>query len=120
MLFSNPRVLPALLFFIGVAIIFMRGQELEQMKNWHPEDLETAVELNLALDLARSGHAAPLSADEREAREAAIRQELIETFVEPKQRMETEYRQGFWMAGAGLFLMALVMLLQQRGILKKS
>lgn len=120
MLFSNPRVLPALLFCIGAGLIFLRGQELEKMQSWNPADLETAVELNLALDLVRSGQNEELSATEREARKAAIRADLEETFVLPKQRAQTEYRQGFWMAGAGIVLMMLVMLLQQRGILKKS
>ncbi len=119
MLFSNPRVLPALLFCIGVGIIFLRGQELDQTKDWSPQDMETAIELNLALDLVRSGHQGELSDSEKQQRKAAIRSELEETFIKPQQRIRNEYRQGFWMAGAGVVLMVLVMLLQQRGILKK-
>ena len=119
MLFSNPKVLPALLLCIGLGLILVRGQELQTIQAWTPEDIETAVELNLALDLARRAESTPLSESEKAARKAAIREEIQKTFVEPQEKIRTEYRQGFWIAGAGLVLMILVVVLQQRGIIKK-
>ncbi len=119
MLFSNPRVLPALLLCMGIGIVLLRGQELKNLQEWSPADIQTAVELNYALDLARTQETRTLSPEEKAQRQARIRQDIEATFVIPQQRARTEYRQGMWMAGAGAVLMALVLLLQQRGILKK-
>ncbi len=119
MLFSNPRVLPALLLCIGLTIMIMRGQELENLQKWNPQDVETAVELNYALDLVRRGTVEEPSEAEKTARQDAIRQEIQQTFVNPQEKMQREYEQAKWMAGAGALLMILVLILQQRGILKK-
>ena len=120
MLFSNPRVLPALLIIIGLGILIIRGQEMDQLQAWNPDDLDVAVELNYALDLARLGpDAATPPPAEAEQRKAAIREEIIRTFVEPQQRLQTEYRQAQWMIGIGGALMIVVLILQQRGILRK-
>lgn len=123
MLFSNPRVLPALLLCVGLGVVLIRGQELRNTPEWTERELETAVELNFALDLARQGSSgqtvAPMTEAERQARQADIRRELIATFVEPRQQREKEFRQGLWMSIAGAVLMAIVLVLQQRGILKR-
>lgn len=119
MLFSNPRVLPALLLCIGLTIFFMRGQELKQLQAWNPSDIETAVELNYALDLVRRGEAEAPSEAEKQSRQAEIRREIEQTFIEPQEKTKREHEQAKWMAIAGAILMALVLLLQQRGILKK-
>ena len=119
MLFNNPRVLPALLLCIGLTIFLMRGQELKELQQWNPADIETAVELNYALDLVRQGaNEAPTEA-EKQARQAEIRREIEQTFIEPQQRIQREYEQAKWMAIAGALLMVVVLVLQQRGILKK-
>ncbi len=120
MLFSNPRVLPILMMCIGIGIIAIRGPQIEKFQHWAPEDIDTAVELNLALDMVRRGDEVTLSEEEQEARKAQIRSEIMQTFVLPQQKMREEYRQGFWIAGIGFGLFILVLLLQQRGLLKKS
>ncbi|MGJ8668625.1 MAG: hypothetical protein ACSHXK_03965 [Oceanococcus sp.] len=119
MLFSNPRVLPALLLCIGLTIFLMRGQELKNMEAWNPSDIETAVELNYALDLVRRGEAPAPSELEKQTRQAEIRSEIVETFIAPQEKTKREHEQAKWMAIAGAILMVLVLLLQQRGILKK-
>ena len=119
MLFSNPRVLPALLLCIGLTIFFIRGQELQEAQQWNPQDIETAVELNYALDLVRRGEAQDPSEAEKKARQDEIRREIEETFIAPQQKMRREYEQAKWIAIAGGLLMVLVLVLQQRGILKK-
>lgn len=119
MLFSNPRVLPALLLCIGLGVMLIRGQELDAMPSWTQEDIETAVELNLALDLARMNRDAPdqLSPAEKAEHRERLRQEIQETFIDKRAKLEAEYRQGQWMAIAGGVLMVLVLILQQRGII---
>lgn len=119
MLFSNPRVLPALLLCIGLTIVIMRGQELKSMQQWNPQDIDTAVELNYALDLVRRGQTTPLSSSEETARKAEIREEISQTFVEPQKKMQREYEQAKWMTGAGAVLLVIVLVLQQRGIIKR-
>ena len=119
MLFSNPRVLHALLLCIGLTIFLMRGQELKELQQWNPSDLETAVEINYALDLVRQGGTEPPSEAEKQARQAEIRREIEQTFIEPQLKIQREYEQAKWMAIAGGVLMVIVLILQQRGILKK-
>lgn len=119
MLFHNPRVLPALLVVIGVTMLYLRGQQLQDIQQWNPQDIETAVELNYALDLMRGGQETEPSEAEKQARLSDIRQEIVSTFVEPQQRIEREYEQAKWMTGIGLVLMLVVLILQQHGILKK-
>lgn len=119
MLFSNPRVLPALLLCLGLSLLYVRGKEMKTLQAWNPQDIETAVELNYALDMARREQTAPASDTEKQARKAGIRKEIEATFVEPQQRIRREYTQAKWMSGAGLVLMLIVLGLQKRGIIKK-
>lgn len=119
MLFSNPRVLPALLFCIGLTVLIMRGQELKNMDQWNPDDIDTAVELNFALDQVRRDETSSLSDSEARTRKQEIRQEIEQTFVEPQKKMQQEYEQAKWMTGAGAILLILVLVLQRRGIIKR-
>jgi hypothetical protein len=119
MLFSNPRVLPALLLCIGLGIALLRGQELQAIPESTPATLERDVELNYAMDMLRSGQTGDVSESEKTTRKQEIREQIQTTFIQPRAQMQTEYRQGLWMAAAGAILMALVLILQQRGIIKK-
>ncbi len=120
MLFSNPRVLPILMMCIGIGIIAVRGPQIEKFQDWGPQDIDTAVELNLALDMVRSGPDITLTEAQQQARKEQIRAEIMQSFVLPQQKMREEYRQGYWIAGIGFALFILVLLLQQRGLLKKA
>lgn len=119
MLFSNPRVLPALLVCIGLTIMILRGNELKNLEQWTPQDLERAVELNYALDQMRAGQAEPLSPDQEAQRKIEIRAEITSTFVEPQRKAREEFEQAKWITGAGVVLMLIVLVLQHRGILRK-
>lgn len=124
MLFSNPRVLPALLLCVGLALVLIRGQELRAMKqSWTEADIDTAVELNYALDLARESSrtravANPTEAQKRQ-RQADIRQELTELYIEAPKRVRREFNQGILMSLIGGMLLVIVLILQRRGILKR-
>ena len=119
MLFSNPRVLPALLVCIGLTIMILRGNELKNLEQWTPDDLDRAVELNFALDQMRNGEPASLSTAEQNARMAEIRAEIRSTFIEPQEKAREEFEQAKWITGAGVVLMLIVLVLQNRGILRK-
>lgn len=125
MLFSNPRVLPALLFCVGIAVFYMRGKELDAMPDWSAADIETAVELNLALDLAREqqrdadGNPVTINAQDMEQRKQAIREELQTTVIAKREELETEHRQALIISIVGAVLMVIVLVLQRTGVLKK-
>lgn len=119
MLFSNPRVLPALLVCIGLTIMILRGNELKNLEQWSPQDLERAVELNFALDQMRTGQTEPLSPAQETQRKNEIRRDITTTFVEPQQKARKEFEQAKWITAAGVVLMLIVLILQNRGLLRK-
>lgn len=117
MLFSNPRVLPALLLCVGFGLAGYRWFELQRV----PEhDLELAVELNYALDLARAekaGETMP-GAQQRIDDKAQLRAEIQQHLDGERQELKNQITQGMVAGFLGLALYLGVMSLQRRGVIK--
>ncbi len=125
MLFRNPRVLPALLLCIGLGLGGIRAWELHDMPDWTPQDIETSVELNYMLDLARSRASASdpipvLPPEEADRRKQAIRQDVLHETRGQRQKLESEMRQGILLVVVGALLYLGVLVMQKRGILPKA
>lgn len=117
MLFSNPRVLPALLLCVGFGLAGYRWLELQRI----PEpDIELAVELNYALDLARAekaGESMP-DAQQRIDDKAQLREEIRSHLDGERQELKNQITQGIVAGFLGLALYIGVMSLQSRGVIK--
>ena len=120
MLFSNPRTLPALLLCIGVFLAGHRWYQLEQTPPYDAEEVELAVELNYALDLARAqrdGQPLP-DAQQRLDDKARLREEIEAHFYGKRNELQTQIQQGIIAALIGLVLYVGVMVLQRRGVIR--
>lgn len=119
MLFSNPRVLPALLLCVGFALAAYRWYELQNAPSPDPQEIELAVELNYALDLARAdkeGKPMP-GAQQRIDEKAKIRAEIEEFMDGERQELQTQITQGLVAGFIGLALYLGVLVLQRRGVI---
>ncbi len=119
MLFSNPRVLPALLLCVGFALAAYRWYELQNAPVPDPQEIELAVELNYALDLARADKAGnPMpDAQQRVDDKARIRAEIEEYMDAERQELQTQITQGLVAGLLGLALYLGVLVLQRRGVI---
>ncbi len=119
MLFSNPRVLPALLLCVGFGLAAYRWYELQNAPPPDPQAIELAVELNYALDLARAEKAGkPMpDAQQRVDEKAKIRQEIEEFMGAERETLQTQIVQGLVAGFLGLALYLGVLMLQRRGVI---
>lgn len=120
MLFSNPRTLPALLLCVGFGLAVYRWYELQHTPAPDPQEIELAVELNYALDLARAENAGKPTpgAQQRVDEKAKIRAEIEEFMGAERETLQTQMTQGLVAGFLGLALYLGVLALQRRGVIK--
>lgn len=120
MLFSNPRVLPALLLCVGFGLAGYRWFALERIPPVDEGEIALAVELNYALDLARrekDGEPAP-GAQQRIDDKRALREEIVAHIDNERTELELQITQGLIAGFLGLVLYLGVLVLQARGVVK--
>ncbi len=102
--------IPALLFSVGLGLVFYYGSLWAQLPVYSPAEIAQSVEINLALDLQRRG--ATMAADSLEAQR--LREALHTELLAEIQR---ERREAQRLVGAGL--VALLMGLTQMFLLRR-
>jgi hypothetical protein len=99
----KPRQLPSLLFALaGAASLALGATRWFTLPKYTDQDLETATELNLSLDLARLGEAHQPPPERLPAMREAVRGEVLATVSAPR-----EAARSYMLAGAGLLVVAL-------------
>lgn len=120
MLFTNPRVLPALLLCVGFSLAGYRWFELKNSPPPDADQIALAVELNYALDLARqekAGETLP-GTQERIDQKSALRQEIVAHIEGERQILKNQVFQGLVAGFLGLALYLAIVTLQARKVLK--
>lgn len=119
MLFSNPRTLPALLLCVGFGLAGYRWMELRRMPPLDPEQVELAIELNYALDLAKAEKAGTPMPDaaQRKLDKEQLRAEIEEHFNGAQAQKETEIWQGLAGGAIGLVLYLGVLFMQRKKVI---
>jgi len=96
---QKPRfsLLPALLFAVGLGMVFYYGEAWWSLPSYSAEEIEQSVNLNLAMDLQRQGSAAPAPT---EALREQLRAEVVAAIAEDENTIK-----GYFATGCVLTLM---------------
>lgn len=97
----NTRQIPSLLFAAGgIASLAVGAIRWSALPHYSDQDIDAATELNLSLDLARAGTAAP-SPEQLAAQRETVRGEVLATIAAPR-----DSARGYVLGGALLLLVS--------------
>lgn len=100
----KPRfsVLPAMMFAIGLGLVFYYGDLWRGLPAYSPAEVEQSAELNLMLDLHRQGPAKIVGLDQAEIQ--ALRQKMLDEVQAEILRERRDIQRG---VGTGVVLLVL-------------
>ena len=104
---AKPRfsVLPAMMFAIGLGLVFYYGDLWRGLPDYSPAEIEQSAELNLMLDLHRQGPAKVAELDQ--AAVQSLRQRMLDEVQAEILRERRDIQRGIG-TGAVLLMLGLV------------